>query len=715
MGDTAAQAGFGYFTAALVAMACIALSSGVQFAVIGLRRPRDPMHLSYALLCFCIALLALTGAWVDTATTLSQAIDALRLMCIAAAVFFPAFVIFVGRYTGRPVRPATMVAVSVVFAGFLCLNLWRPYTMLFDQLHGAAPEVLPWGEVLFGIDGTTSAWGWAFHLLTYTAFLWAMWMALRQYLRADRLRAALLGSCLLIQFAALLWGDIVVDLMGRPYPYLDAFSFLPFVLLMGSSLASQLQMRTRQLERASQKLRAEAETRQLAELNLRQLAYHDTLTGLPNRLHLTDRLASLLQEAKQEGCYGASLLIDLDNFKTINDSLGHYVGDRMLEVIADRLVATAPLGSTVGRLGGDEFALILGALAPDPDSAAKQAVQIATDMIARLAAPATIKSCVLAVGASIGIAVFPSEQGTAGEVRRHCDIALYRAKASGRNAVRLFEPHMQAEADARLELERGLRTALEQQAMKEQFQLHFQPQLGTDGRLLGAEALLRWQHPLLGEIPPDTLIPIAEETGLIHALGAWVIGEACRHIHDWDRRGVDFGEHLSVNISPWQLAHPQFVEQIEALTTLAGVAPHRLTLELTESALLHDFDIALARLHRLAGIGFRLAMDDFGTGYSSLSYLQRLPLNELKIDRAFISGLRPDISSPLAGFIIDISRRLSITTIAEGVETEQQRVALQGLGCDGVQGYLICPPLDEAEFLQWLAIHASRVSASATS
>lgn len=715
MGDTAGQASFGYFTAALVAMACIALSSGVQFTVISLRRPRDAMHLSYALLCICIAVLALTDAWANTAATLPQAIAALRIMCIAAAAFFPAFVAFVGRYTGRPVRPSTLLLVSMVFAGFLGLNLWRPYTMLFDQLQGTAPKVLPWGEVLYGIDGTTSTWGWAFHLLTYVAFLWAMGMALRQYLHNERLRAVLLGSCLLIQFAALLWGDIVVDLLGRPYPYLDSFSFLPFVLLMGWSLANQLQVRTQQLERATHKLRAEAETRQLAELNLRQQAYHDTLTGLPNRLHLTDRLAGLLQEAKLTGHYGAVLLIDLDSFKTINDSLGHYVGDRMLEMVADRLVSAAPPGSAVGRLGGDEFGVVLTAQASDPGGAAKQAHQLAEDLLARLATPVTIKSCVLAVGASIGMATYPGEKGDVDELRRQCDIALYRAKASGRNAIRLFEPHMQQAADERLELERGLRTALEQQDMAGQFTLHFQPQLGIDGQLLGAEALLRWRHPLLGEITPDTLIPIAEETGLIHALGAWVIGETCARIQEWDRHGVDFGEHLSVNISAWQLAHPQFVEQIEAHVREAGIEPARLTLELTESALLHDFDAALETLNRLAQIGFRLSLDDFGTGYSSLSYLQRLPLNELKIDRAFISGLHPDIPSPLAGFIVDIGQRLGMTAIAEGVELEQQRIALQGLGCNGLQGYLICPPLDEHAFVQWLEARLSHAAASAVS
>ncbi|MGP1665052.1 MAG: putative bifunctional diguanylate cyclase/phosphodiesterase, partial [Rhodanobacter sp.] len=266
-----------------------------------------------------------------------------------------------------------------------------------------------------------------------------------------------------------------------------------------------------------------------------------------------------------------------------------------------------------------------------------------------------------------------------------------------------FLPHMQHDADNRLQLERGLRTALE----RNELSLHFQPQVSMRGTLVGAEALLRWHHPELGDVSPSIFIPVAEETGLIHALGSWVIVQACAHIQAWSRRGIDFGGRISVNVSPWQIAHPQFVEHIEAQVIATGIDPSSLTLELTESALLNDFDAALITLNRLSSIGFRLALDDFGTGYSSLAYLQHLPLDELKIDQSFVSALQPSIPDPLAGFIVDIGRRLSMVTIAEGVETEQQRARLEAMGCDTLQGYLICRPLCEVDFLNWLAVRAS--------
>jgi predicted signal transduction protein with EAL and GGDEF domain len=379
----------------------------------------------------------------------------------------------------------------------------------------------------------------------------------------------------------------------------------------------------------------------------------------------------------------------------------------MLEAIADRLLAAAPTDSMLARLGGDEFVLMLGPLAgpATTDQAQAQAQRVAERMVMRLAEPVMVDSRVLAVGASVGVALFPAGEDDVADLLRRADIALYRAKAAGRNAVRLFLEPMQQEADTRLTLERGLRTALEQERMPTQFALHFQPQVNSQGELLGAEALLRWHHPQLGQLSPAVFIPLAEETGLIHALGAWVIGEACAHIRAWDRDGVAFGGRLAINVSAWQLNHPRFAEQLEAQVHAAGIEPARLTLELTESALLHDFDSALDTLNQLAGAGFHLALDDFGTGYSSLSYLQRLPLDVLKVDRAFVSELQPGSANPLASFIVDVAHRLGIAAVAEGVETVPQRLTRERLGCDGLQGYLVCRPLDEPSFRQWLAAH----------
>jgi diguanylate cyclase (GGDEF)-like protein len=706
----AGQASFGYFTVALLATAAVALASGLQFAVIGLRQRREPVYLSFGVLCLCIAALALFNWMLDTSDNLLQASMALRLMSGAAVLAIPALMVFVGTYTGKPVRRQVFIAVCVLVIWYTAINLWSPFGVMEGSLREGVPTIFPWGEAIYTVEGIRSIWGNGFYALSYAAFLWTIWRAVDQYRYGKRLQGALLCICLMIQFAAMLWGSIVVESMDYSYPRLDVFAFLSFVLLMGLSLSSQLRLHTLQLERTTRELRAEAETRHQAELSLRHAAYHDNLTGLPNRSRALYTLADLLADAAQSGQFGAALMIDLDNFKTINDSLGHHVGDRVLEVIADSLIAAAPADSTVARLGGDEFVILIGMLAPDVESAAAMAMSTAETIVERLAAPLTIDSRTLGIGASIGVATFPQDNAGASDILRCADIAMYRAKAAGRNVARLFLAHMQHDADDRLEIERGLREALERQELS----LHFQPQVDMQGRLVGAEALLRWHHPILGSVPPDTFIPIAEETGLIHILGSWVIEQSCRYIRDWQQRGIDFGGRLAVNVSAWQLAHPQFVRRLEEQVHEAGIDPSMLTLELTESALINDFDSALATLRRLSDIGFRLALDDFGTGYSSLAYLQQLPLEELKIDRSFVSSLEPSIPQPLVGFIIDVGKRLGMTTIAEGVETRQQQLMLEQLGCECLQGYLICRPMPEDAFVAWLVEHAASRTDMAT-
>lgn len=693
---------FGYFSVALMAAAAVALASGMQFVVIGLRQWRQPVYLWYALLCFCIAGMAIANTLVDLSSTSEQGILGTRLACAAAALAFPALVMFVGTYTGKPLSRPAFAIVGALGLWFFVLNFYLPYGMVDSSLRLGPPTVLPWGEPIAALNGDRSIWGTTFYWLTYLVFFWSMYRAWHQYRHDDRRAGLWLGLCLLVQFTALLWGAILVDTQNYPYPHLDVFAFLSFVLLMGLSLARQLQRHALELEHTAEELRDEVETRRQAEFNLRHAAFHDALTGLPNLQHALVMLGDMLAETTHSGYFGAVLLVDLDNFKTINDSLGHHVGDRVLQVIASNLVDAAPDGSVIARLGGDEFVVLLKPVSNNASSAGDDAMATAEALVERLAAPLSIDSRTLGMGASIGVAIFSNQPESATDVLRCADIALYRAKA-GRNTARLFEPHMQQDADRRLELERGLRSALDNKELS----LNFQPHVSMAGELVGAEVLLRWHHPVLGEVSPATFIPIAEETGLIHAIGTWVMAQACTHIRTWREAGVAFGGRLAVNVSPWQIAHPQFVQRIAAQVKSAGIEPGWLTLELTESALLNDFSRALVTLQELSDIGFRLALDDFGTGYSSLSYLQQLPLDELKIDQTFISALQPASADPLVGFIIDIGRRLGMTTIAEGVETSLQKETLEKLGCDVLQGYLICRPLGEADFLAWLALHAS--------
>lgn len=709
MADVASPLSFGYFTVTLIAVAALAFGAALQFLVIGVRERDDYTHATFSALCGCIAVFAFGSALMNAAATLASAILALRIVAGAAVLAVPAITIFVGSYTARPMHRYPLTILCLVCAGMFLDNLVAPYSVFDSLLHAGPPIVLPWGETLFVLAGTPSTLGRVFRWLSSAVFVWALYRAGRQFIDGQRLRGAMLGLALALQFLALLWGYIVVNTLNTHLPSIDSFAFPMFVLVMGLSLGDQMHRHWLQLGRTASALQNEVEVRRKAELDLRHAAYHDALTGLPNRLRVLYTLADLLAESKQSNQYGAVLMIDLDNFKTINDSLGHQVGDRVLEMIADSLLVVAPSTSTVGRLGGDEFVILLDTCDQRAEGAATRAMQVAGQMLERLATPLPIDNRVLGVGASIGVAVFPNENSGAADVLRCADIALFRAKSAGRNAARLFMPHMQRDADARLDLERGLRTALEHEG----FSLHFQPQVDMHGNVVGAEALLRWNHPQLGAVSPATFIPIAEETGLISAIGSWVIDETCRHIEAWREIGLDFGGRISVNVSAWQIANPRFAANIEAQVRSAGIEPGILTLELTESALLHDFGAALCTLRELSSIGFRLSLDDFGTGYSSLAYLQQLPLEELKIDRSFINTLETT-TDPLASFIIDVGHRLGMSTIAEGVETQAQMAVLQSLGCDLVQGYLVCVPLAADDFQRWLQQRISQGAKTAS-
>ena len=358
---------FGYFTAALVAVAGIALASALQFALIGWwRRGHERIYFSYVLLCLLIAGLALGDVRLCTAPDLATAVAAIRFMIGSSVLSILPLILFVRAYTGAPrANRYLLLALAALLAALFVVNWFAPASLFLVDAWLAPPLVLPWGESLSRLGGTPSWWGANYHVLTYLVFGWALWRAW-QLRSTERLLAGLLGLCLLVQFAALLWGDIGVDLLHIDSPYLDAFSFLPFVLLMGLSLAAQLRRRQRDLDRTRHELEAEAQIRRDAEANLRHIAYHDGLTGLPNRVSMLERVAGWHATAREGGGCGALLLIDLDNFKTINDGLGHHVGDRLLETIATRLELVAGHGTLLARLGGDEFVLVLPPRQPRP-------------------------------------------------------------------------------------------------------------------------------------------------------------------------------------------------------------------------------------------------------------------------------------------------------------------------------------------------------------
>ncbi|MEO6351796.1 MAG: EAL domain-containing protein [Burkholderiaceae bacterium] len=439
--------------------------------------------------------------------------------------------------------------------------------------------------------------------------------------------------------------------------------------------------------------------RKAAENEIRHLAYYDPLTLLPNRRLLLDRLHQALVASERSGHEGALLFIDLDNFKMLNDTLGHDKGDLLLQQVAQRLCTCVREGDTVARLGGDEFVVMLEDLNTSPQVAASQAKAIGEKILATLNQVYLMGEHVYHSSSSIGISLFNHHLGGVDELLKRADLAMYEAKAAGRNTLRFFDPDMQAVVMARAALEADLRQALQEH----QFQLYYQPQVGADGRLIGAEALLRWLHPQRGLVLPNEFIPLTEETGLILPLGQWVLETACLQLKSWAAHAELAQLTLAVNISARQLQQPDFVPHVLATLERTGANPGQLKLELTESQLLKDVEDSIDKMLLLKAPGIHFALDDFGTGYSSLSYLKRLPLDQLKIDRSFVSNVLKDTDDAIiVSTIVALAHGLGLDVIAEGVETEAQRDFLAEQGCLAYQGKLFGKPMALAEFEQLL-------------
>jgi len=426
-----------------------------------------------------------------------------------------------------------------------------------------------------------------------------------------------------------------------------------------------------------------------SEERIHHLAHYDLLTDLPNRVLLQDRLHTALERMRRSGEHLAVLFLDLDRFKNVNDSLGHPVGDRLLQIVAHRLDTVVRDQDTVARLGGDEFLLILEELR-DPQYAGL----VARKILETLSEPVRIEQHDIYIGASIGISVFPGDGSDAEALIKNADTAMYRAKELGRNNYQFYTPQLTLLSLERFELERGLRLALE----REELLLHYQPQASVDdGRCVGAEALVRWQHPEKGLIAPDRFIPLAEETGLILALGRWVLRAACAQARRWQEMGRPL--RIAVNLSGQQIVHGDIVATVSEVLAETGLAPQWLELEITEGFVLSHAEAGVHALERLKALGIKLAIDDFGTGYSSLSYLKRLPVDRLKIDRSFVQGVPEDRDdAAIVTTIIAMARSLQLEVIAEGVETEAQLAFMRQHGCEEYQGYFLARPLPLAEF-----------------
>lgn len=434
--------------------------------------------------------------------------------------------------------------------------------------------------------------------------------------------------------------------------------------------------------------------RKASEQRIHRLAYYDALTHLPNRTLFQDRLHNALQQAERQKSWVVLMFLDLDRFKPINDSLGHAAGDRMLKDMATRLLACVDEDDTVARMGGDEFTLLLQPR-PSREQALNSAIHVAEQILASLVRPFVLEGREFFVTASVGIALSPQDGNELSQLMKNADTAMYHAKERGKNNFQFYQADMNASALERLELESDLRHALEQQ----EFMLYYQPQFSGDGkRLTGAEALLRWNHPRRGLVPPGDFIPVLEELGLVVDVGEWVLREACRQLRAWHVARVRVPK-VSVNISARQFSDGQLGTRIAAILEETQLPPACLELELTESILMHEVDEAMQILASLKRLGLSIAVDDFGTGYSSLNYLKQFPIDILKIDRSFVDGL-PDgeQDAQIARAIVAMAHSLNLAVIAEGVETHDQLTFLREHGCDEVQGYLFGRPMQASRF-----------------
>lgn len=459
-------------------------------------------------------------------------------------------------------------------------------------------------------------------------------------------------------------------------------------------LEAQVQQRTVELKSANDQLHRDLEERKRVELSIRHMAHHDALTGLPNRALFRDRLTHAMAQADRYHQKLAVLFLDLDRFKAINDTLGHNVGDQLLKIASERLRSCVRDCDTVARLGGDEFTVIVDDIIEVQDAAV-----VAQKILDTLSQPFNLYGHEVFISVSVGITLYPNDDENADNLLRNADSAMYRAKEYGRNNYQFYVADMNVKARARLMLESSLRRALD----RGEFALYYQPRVDLfSGRVIGAEALLRWRHPEMGLVPPAEFIPILEETGMIIPVGDWVLQQACAQNRAWQNMGLS-PIRMAVNLSVRQFIQKDLADAVLRTLERCQLAPEFLELEITEDLLLEHNQTNIVTLTRLRNLGVHISIDDFGTGYSSLSYLKRLPIDTLKIDQSFVRDIDTDPDNKaIASAIIAMAASLHLNVLAEGVETDEQLAFLRAQGCNEIQGFSFSHPLIASEFEQLL-------------
>ncbi|ADR59847.1 MULTISPECIES: putative bifunctional diguanylate cyclase/phosphodiesterase [Pseudomonas] len=618
---------------------------------------------------------------------------ALTAFSLLIAVLSSGFALWL---VSQPSLPALQLGFGALImgAGIACMH----YTGM------AALRMLP------GIDYDPTLFG-ASLLIAVGASATALWIAFRlrthtPYVRQIRgLAAVVMGVAIVgMHYTGMaaanfpegsFCGALGGGLQGDSLVYLVLITTLAVlaVALLTSVLDARLEARTAELARSLT----------LANQELTQLALHDTLTDLPNRTLLADRIEQAIAKvAEQGGCF-ALMFIDLDGFKPVNDAFGHHIGDLLLKAVAARLRGHLHSQDTLARIGGDEFVLLVELQEPN------DAMDVAVKQVNLVSRPFRVAEHDLQLSASLGIVLYPGNGQDQHELLRNADAAMYHAKSAGKNGYSFFDVSMNSNARQQLQLLQDLRVALEQR----QFRLHYQPKFDAQAcQPIGAEALLRWEHPQQGLLLPDRFIGLAEKTGLIIPIGEWVLTEACRQMRQW----LDQGHHgwrMAVNLSAIQFCHAGLVDSVARALQQNGLPANCLTLEITETTAMHDADASLTVLQRLSDMGVDLSIDDFGTGYSSLMYLKRLPANELKIDRGFVRDLEQDSDdAAIVSAIVALGQALGLRIVAEGVETDKQQDFLTRLGCDSLQGYLLGQPVPAEQFMDKLQAMAPEFTAA---
>jgi diguanylate cyclase (GGDEF)-like protein len=687
-----------YLTLAYYLSAGCMLSVGLATLAIALyaKRPQNrALYGGFSLLCFggtgyqlaCGALFAATDPFV--------ALAAARWQVHFANIIWPCFLAFLALSLRHNHARSLSLGVTLCCLLFSVITQLSHGALRFDSAHLVLiPVHLPWGDMGYVLQQQRNPLAMAWYLLGLGVAAFGLYLTWRAAQQGRKRLAAFIGVFFFLQLLCYALSSALHS-DGTLWAYWAGFPLAVWVALMIVHMALEAVEQSVQLRESQADLKLQIRERQIAENNVRRMAFEDYLTRLPNRMVVHEQLADLLLHRNDPHYHAAFYLLDLDNFKTINDALGHDLGDEVLRAVAHRLQQRIDTAVLIARVGGDEFAVIENCIEGDPH---QQMIRTATLILDVMGEPLPVADHVLDVGCSIGIVMFPTEADTVIDVVRSADIALYEAKRRMRGSYFLFTPHMREVANERLSLEKGLRAALQ----KDQLSLYFQPQVDATGQQVGAEALIRWDTPTQGFISPLKFIRVAEETGLINPIGEWVLQKSLATLADWLQRDIPFAGNLAINVSAWQFARSDFVRSTQTAIEESGVPAARVTLEVTESALMADVQEVVSKLAQLREFGVKIALDDFGTGYSSLAYLRDLPLDILKIDKSFVDELNNSPKQPLVESMLSIGRHMQLKVVAEGVETQQQLQHLKRMGCQYFQGYFFSRALPKDDFEAWL-------------